>query len=416
MSKKDDLMIRDIFYEIYMLYTEMAPFLFIGLFFAGVLYLFVKKDFIAKHIGKNNLISVIKASLLGVPMPLCSCGVIPTALHLHKQKASRSAVISFLISTPQTGIDSIFATYGLMGPLFAVFRPIVALITGIFGGIASNIFLKEDYRVKEVATCNDCDITQNKKISVLLAFKYAFVDFLDDISLRLLLGIFIAGLISYFIPDNFFQDKISNTFVSMLVMILFGLPLYVCATGSIPIAVSLMIKGLSPGAAFVFLMVGPATNMATILIIGKSLGKKSVFIYLITIIVSALFFGTILNVIYQFYEINPVSDLGKMNMENSFYRILMILFSFFMIGSIFRKIKGKFKGVKMNENEKIFKVLGMTCHHCVKHVTDAILSVNGVKEANVALNSKTATIKGDYNDKEIIQAIENAGYKAFLTE
>ena len=409
-------MIKDIFYEIYTLYTEMAPFLFIGLFFAGVLYLFVKKDFIAKHIGKNDLISVIKASLLGVPMPLCSCGVIPTALHLYKQKASRSAVISFLISTPQTGIDSIFATYGLMGPLFAVFRPIVALITGIFGGIASNIFLKKDYRVKEVATCNDCDITQNKKISVLSAFKYAFVDFLDDISLRLLLGIFIAGLISYFIPDNFFQDKISNTFVSMFVMILFGLPLYVCATGSIPIAVSLMIKGLSPGAAFVFLMVGPATNMATILIIGKSLGKKSVFIYLITIIVSALFFGTILNVIYQFYEINPVSDLGKMNMENSFYRILMILFSFFMIGSVFRKIKGKFKGVKMNENEKIFKVLGMTCHHCVKHVTDAILSVNGVKEANVDLNSKTATIKGDYKDKEIIQAIENAGYKAFLTE
>ncbi len=293
--------------EIFSTYISIAPYLFLGLLFAGLLHVVFKKDFVAKHLGKNNLFSVIKAAILGVPLPLCSCGVIPTALFLRKKKASKGATLSFLISTPQTGIDSIIATYGMMGPIFAIFRPLAAFVTGIVGGIVTNFVEKKDepetLNIEEKFECDTCDVEEPHSHTVLervtSGLNYAFVEFLDDITIQLIVGIIIAGFISFLIPDNFFADFGGGGFGGMLLMIAVGIPLYVCATASIPIAVSLILKGISPGAAFVFLVVGPATNAATITLISRALGKKLIAIYLTVISVFAILGGLLLNYIFD---------------------------------------------------------------------------------------------------------------------
>ncbi len=403
-------MLKTIFAEVVKIYVEMTPFLFIGLTFAGLLHFFLNEQTISKHIGKNNFFSVLKASLFGIPLPLCSCGVIPTALFLHKQKASKSATLSFLISTPQTGIDSVFATYGLLGPIFAVFRPFAALITGIFGGIISNFV-----DTKSISNESICQLdAKKKKRSIIKSLRYAYFDFLDDIVLKLIVGMFIAGLISYFVPDNFFQRNINNEFLSMLFMILIGLPMYVCATGSIPIAASLIAKGISPGAAFVFLMVGPATNITTIVVIAKSLGKKITAIYLSVIVIFSLLFGFILNLIYRHLQINPLLQLEKMPMNNKLYLIFTAIFSILVLYSIYRKIKLRFftkESKIMQKSGKTFKVGGMSCNHCVKTVSNAIQSVKGVISVKVILDRKIAIVEGNFDSLSIINAIENAGYK-----
>ncbi|MCP4050960.1 MAG: SO_0444 family Cu/Zn efflux transporter, partial [bacterium] len=303
-----------------------------------------------------NFLSVIKASVLGVPIPLCSCGVIPTALSLRKNKASKGAVISFLISTPQTGVDSILATYGMMGPVFAVFRPIVSFVMGVAGGVAINIFCKEDSHIKEnkhqeeyCYQCKNEQLTTDSKPSLLKKLKeavnYAYFEFLDDISVNLITGIIIAGIISFFIPEDFFAEYINNEFLSMLLMIVAGIPLYICATSSIPVAVALMIKGISPGAAFVFLAVGPATNAAAITVIIKEMGKKVLIIYLTVIVICSLFAGYILNIILD--DANVSSFLSSDHIHHGNGGILIqsitLLFIVFLALSIKRVVVSKIK-------------------------------------------------------------------------
>jgi len=421
-------MIVDLLNDIWQTYLKIAPYLFIGLTVAGLLHIFFKKDFIIKHLGKNNLLSVVKASVLGVPLPLCSCGVIPTAMHLRKQKASKGATLSFLISTPQTGIDSIIATYGMMGPIFAIFRPLAAFIMGIFGGIITNSLTKnekENQRENSPAfECDTCENTEPHTHSIMeklnYGMKYAFIEFLDDISLQLVFGIILAGIISFIIPENFFAKYGGEGFMGMLIMIAFGIPLYVCATASIPIAVSLIMKGISPGAAFVFLVVGPATNAATIALIGNAMGKKIVIIYLSVISIFAILGGYALNLIFDLFGNEKSYSFLHHHQENSLIlNILLILFSIILLMSLYRKISTKIKygfhrteeNVGASENIKIFKIEAMTCNHCVKHVTDAIKNVSGVEGVIVSLNDKKAEISGDFNSEDIQRAVKEAGYK-----
>jgi uncharacterized protein len=414
--------------EIWLTYISIAPYLFIGLIFAGLLHVVFKKDFVAKHLGKNNLLSTIKAAVLGVPLPLCSCGVIPTAMFLRKKKASKGAVLSFLISTPQTGVDSIIATYGMMGPIFAIFRPLAAFVTGIIGGIAANLLDREKEAEKisteaEKFECDTCELEEPHdhtiKERLFSGIKYAFVDFLDDITFQLIIGIIIAGLISYIIPDNFFQKFGGDGIGGMLIMIAVGIPLYVCATASIPIAVSLILKGISPGAAFVFLVVGPATNAATITLISKMLGKKLITVYLSVISVFAILGGFLLNYLIGLETIIEIFGEPKLMMMDHekdvsvISMILILLFSVLLISSIYRKMRNKYKKPTLGGEVSVntFLIDGMTCNHCAASVKNTVSEIEGVTDVKINLEQKNAVIDGEYNKEEVKAAIEKAGYK-----
>lgn len=322
--------------EIIHLLNEMSPYLLLGFFIAGIMHAFIPGRLYSKYLSKNSIRSVINAALLGIPLPLCSCGVIPTAMSLRKEGASKGAVVSFLIATPQTGVDSIVATYSLMGLPFAIIRPIVALFTALFGGQLVNQVVKcdnegsangeydsaedhccchheepkhdeehccchhEEPKHEEEHCCchheeshccchNESDKEKKgffQKMGV--ALRYAFVDMIDDIGKWLVIGIVIAAIITVAVPDDWFAIFKDNTWLSIILVLAISIPMYVCATGSIPIAVALMLKGLTPGAGLVLLMAGPAANMASILIIRHRLGWKTLAAYLISIIGGAV--------------------------------------------------------------------------------------------------------------------------------
>ena len=319
--------------EVLHLFLDMAPYLVLGMFMAGLLHITINQKFIAGHIGPYTLWSVIKSSLFGVPLPLCSCGVVPTAVYLKDSGASRPAVISFLISTPQTGVDSIIAAYGLLGPAMAIMRPIAALFTGVLGGAASLLIQKKDdnFNAESVSedtsevdehecgcsseSCSSNEPTAEVEVDTSLKgklkdkisslFSYGFIEFTDDIAIPFLVGLLIAGVLSFSIPDDFFAGTMAGSgIVGMLIMIAVGIPFYICSTSSIPIAVALILKGVSPGVAFVFLMAGPATNAATLGILKKQFGPLTTMIYLGSITVGAIIFGYIIDILTDIAGIN----------------------------------------------------------------------------------------------------------------
>ncbi|MFC1570265.1 SO_0444 family Cu/Zn efflux transporter [Candidatus Omnitrophota bacterium] len=304
--------ITGILTQTYFLLNKMAPYLIFGFLFAGVLHIFVKTATISRHLGGNNFVSVIKAALFGIPLPLCSCSVIPAAMSLKKEGASKGAVLSFLISTPTTGVDSIFATYSLLGGLFTAYRILASFITGTVAGVAANLLLKDgEVEKKTEEECKLCKTDGAHEHSapqkIKGVFTYAFGDLLEDTGVAILAGILIGGAIIYFIPEGFIETYLGAGFKSMLVMLIVGIPMYVCATASIPIAAALMIRGMDPGAAFVFLVAGPATNVITMSVIAKNIGYKALGIYLGSIILCSIGMGVALNKIYYYFYEGKVS-------------------------------------------------------------------------------------------------------------
>ncbi|MCQ2375328.1 MAG: SO_0444 family Cu/Zn efflux transporter [Salinivirgaceae bacterium] len=283
--------------EILEIVNEMSPYLLLGFLLAGLMHAFIPGNLYSKYLSGNSLSSVIYAALFGIPLPLCSCGVIPTAMSLRKEGASKGSAVSFLIATPQTGVDSIIATYSLMGLPFAIIRPFAALITAVFGGQMVNVAnrnRKDDGDLNvEVGGCG-CGKTKPANGfagRMKEALSYAFVEMMEDIGKWLVVGLIVAGLITVLVPDSFFEVFKDNTFLSMLLVLCIAIPMYICATGSIPIAVALMLKGLTPGAALVLLMAGPACNVASILVINKILGRRTLITYLASIISGSILFG-----------------------------------------------------------------------------------------------------------------------------
>ncbi len=354
------------------LYVDMSFYIVIGLLFTGALHVFVKKDAVLKHVGKDTAASVVKASVVGVPLPLCSCGVVPTALYLGKNGASKGAVVSFLTSTPQTGVDSIIATYGLMGPLFAIYRAIAAFVSGIIGGIATNIFcsnVKSNYDHKEdscgcsseaetsdccaateVNSCSSNDTScgcsgepQPARLSFFAKikglFSYAFGDFLDDITVNFIIGLLIAALISTVVPQSWLAS-FSNPLLAMPLMLLIGIPMYICSTASIPIALSLIIKGISPGAAFVFLFAGPITNIASLAILAKTLGKKVLAVYITSACACAIAFGLILDFIINITGYKGIEKIIEESHEHEmplYMFIVAIIFGLLLIKGLLKR-------------------------------------------------------------------------------
>lgn len=274
--------------------NEMSPFLLLGFLIAGILHAFIPNGWYARYLAGRGFRPVLNAAIFGVPLPLCSCGVIPTAMSLRKEGASRGAVTSFLIATPQTGVDSILATSSLMGLPFAIVRPIAALATALLGGAMVNRFDPEDAQGHEAHDDESSNVSEQQLSfgqRCKEAIEFGFIEMMEDIGKWLIVGLLIAGLITALVPDEWFAVFKDNTALSMLLVLCISIPMYVCATGSIPIAVALMLKGLTPGSALVLLMAGPAVNAASILVFRKALGQRSLVLYLASITIGALLFG-----------------------------------------------------------------------------------------------------------------------------
>lgn len=313
-------LIIEFFTALYNLSNAMAFYILFGLAFAGILHELVPDSLVTKHLGNESIRSVIKATIFGIPLPVCSCGVIPIATSIKKSGASKGATLSFLISTPITGVDSILATYGMFGWIFTIYRVLTSIAIAMLAGILTNFLDKKEIQEipKEHSSCcsnSSCSSEpKHKNFSLFSAIKYAYVTIFEDISKALFLGLLLGALITIAIPQNLSNFLIEYSWASYLIAITIAVPMYVCATASLPIAAALMLSGVSAGAAFVFLSAGPATNTVTIGVVKKMLGSISLYIYLATIISGSILFGLGLDFIF---DINSIDVKSLINIEEN---------------------------------------------------------------------------------------------------
>ena len=334
--------------ETWSVMQEASVFLLFGFLLGGVLAVVVPQRLIVRLLGRGRITSVLWAAAIGVPLPLCSCGVLPAALRLTKQGATKGATVSFLISTPETDIDAIALTYGLMGPRFAIFRALAGVITAIAGGIATNLFGERRRPASEPpsaaapmtsslasmpvmsAPASTCRTSASSQTSApdepardesrhagdiaaraRRVFRYAYGELLDEIAHWLVVGIVVAALITVLVPPSLIERYLGGGLVTMLLMLVIAIPIYTCASASTPIAAALILKGLDPGAALVFLLAGPATNIGAVIVLLKFLGARVVTIYLASIAVVSMLAGYVLNWLFARWQFSPVADIGS---------------------------------------------------------------------------------------------------------
>ena len=407
-------MIKEYLMPLIELLNEMSPYLLLGLLIAGILHEFVPQRIYREQLSGNNFRSVLLATLLGIPLPLCSCGVIPTAMSLRHSNASKGATTAFLISTPQTGVDSIMATASLMGIPFAIIRPLVALITALIGGTIVNIFNKEDEGNKESNTLSQEDRHKSLGKKIIGALNYGFIEMLQDIGKWIVIGLVVAAIITVLLPEDFFIQYSSNPILNMLLILLLSIPMYLCATGSIPIAAALMLKGLSPGAALVLLMAGPVTNMASILVINKVLGRKTLLIYLITIIIGAFTFGLIIDYILPsewFTATISTHSAACCSIGTAWWKIASTIIFTILLTIAFTRVKHNHNKEENRSMREKFRIKGMMCNHCKANVEKSIATIEGVTNVTVDLSEGTAYVEGNFDPAKIIATIEEAGYE-----
>ncbi len=293
--------------ETWHIFTDAAPYVIFGFLAAGLIKALIPEDAVAKHLGGRSTAAVVKASLLGIPLPLCSCGVIPAAISLRKQGAGRGASAAFLVSTPESGVDSIAITWALLDPVMTIVRPIAAFITGTLTGILINLLPEEKTELDaETQDCGCADASCGAEVAttapllerMAAGVRYAFGELLKDIGGWLLLGVLVAGMVATLIPDGFFEMLFEYQAASLVVMLLVSIPLYMCASASTPVAAALVLKGLSPGAALVFLLAGPATNAATLTVVARFWGRRATVVYLAVISSCSLVLGWLVNEFY----------------------------------------------------------------------------------------------------------------------
>ncbi len=498
--------------EFVTLFAEMAPFLLLGFLLAGVIHVWIPNHLYIPKISKPTFMSVLWAALFGVPLPICSCGVIPTSIAIRREGASKGASVSFLISTPATGVDSILATYSLLGLPFAILRPIAAFATALFGGVLTNAVTRGEctekgktvdakvansLKVADGGCCGDvsseclggaegksCEnaeenrrgIEEEKcgcgeaaanaaekcgcaehalaaKLSVSHRVKetlrYGFVDMVSNVSKWLCIGLVLGALIAAFVPNDFFLALREYPLLCMLAVLVLAMPMYTCATGSIPLALALVAKGITPGAALVLLMAGPATSIASMLVVGKAFGKRTLAAYLISIAGGALFFGFIVDTFFMDTFLAAMLSGGSSGAESHGHAALGIfdyasaaLLALLMIYS-----RLPFDAQKSHHCEcgcehgecgeehcgcsehdhagacdanlktgevaltHTYRVLGMNCSHCKMCVEKAAMKLDGVTFATADIAKKQLEIEGSVEEAELKAAIEAAGFE-----
>ncbi len=316
----------NVFGQALSLLLESSVYILFGLLISGLLHMFLSPSSVARHFSKGRFRSVFKASLLGIPIPLCSCGVLPAAVTLRKQGANRGATTAFLISTPESGIDSIAITYALLDPVMTVARPVAAFVTAAAAGITENLIsyndggnpVDPDLSCPVDACCDgqDCSPEEHQHHhafaqKIMAGFRFAFTEVWADMAGWFLIGLVLAGLITAAIPEDLITRYLGGGLPAMLLMLTVGIPLYICATASTPIAAALILKGISPGAALVFLMAGPATNITSLTVLLGTLGKRATAIYLATIALSSVLFGLAVDQIYGYLGFSAQAVVGR---------------------------------------------------------------------------------------------------------
>lgn len=432
----------------------MSPYLLLGFGIAGLMHTFVPNRLYSRYLSGHNFRSVFYAAALGVPLPLCSCGVLPTAMSLRREGASKGATTSFLIATPQTGVDSIMATYSLMGLPFAIIRPLAALVTALLGGTLVNAFDrngKEELHTS--AHVSETPMTLKEKI--IGALRYGYVDMMQDIGKWLVIGLIVAGLITVAVPDGFFATFAHRPLLGMLLVLACAVPMYLCATGSIPIAVALMLKDMTPGAALVLLMAGPAVNVASILVIRKVLGKRTLWLYLAAIVGGALAFALGIDYLLprEWFTESLATITAACHTHTPWFNILCtIVLLALLVNALVRRFVRKpaseacscggachgnedachedackeegccEKGTDATEEvlplheekpaEQVFIVTGMHCNHCRNSVLRIVGNLPGVDSVEVDLPSGRMSISGTADKESIIQAVDALGFVA----
>ncbi len=427
----------DIGREIWATLGQMAPYLLFGFLAAGVLSVCCSPEFVERHLGGRGFAPVAKATVFGIPLPLCSCGVIPVAASFRRHGASRAAITSFLLSTPQTGVDSIMVTYALLGGAMAVYRPLAALATGLLGGLLVMLMLQRNADAGgsdkdapgEPCTESCCAITASEG-AARRAMRYAFLTLPRDIGVPLLAGMAVAGGIAAVAPPGAWKPVLGGGFVSMVLMMALGIPMYVCASASVPLAAAWIHLGASPGAALAFLIAGPASNAATIATAWKMLGPGSVAIYLFTIAVSAVGGGMAFD---WLMDLSPAMTAtltaacehghgaAAAGWAPSLWAILLLAVLVFSVAAKYvpgkwfpaRKLKKAVmaEGSSNASEHVILSVGGMTCQHCASTVARALQRCSGVVSAQIDWTSGRADVEGEkLSLDELATAVHNAGY------
>ncbi|MCK4527740.1 permease [candidate division WOR-3 bacterium] len=390
----------EIIAEIWNLLLIVSPWLLVGLLIAGLIHSFIGEDFIRHHLGGSGFLPVLKSTLFGIPLPVCSCGVIPIAAGLRKDGASKASTMAFLVSTPTTGIDSIFVTYAFLGGIFTIARPLAALFAGLVIGVL--VYIAEKEKMQELSEHGPhSQITPFDRIKQ--TFIYGFRILPQDLGRTLLFGIILGGMLSALIPQDIANVYLSNPFIAYPMMLFISVPLYVCAIGAVPIAAVLLLKGLVPGAALAFLIAGPATNTITLAFVGKKMGGRVLFLYLTTIIIIAIVFGVFLDLIIGRVGIKEMISSGS----RLPYLLQLISSILILVIILLNTIKGRREDVKMDHS---FYVPDMACKHCQMTIEQALKEVPGVKKIAILLDKKLVKIDGEINEEKVVKQIEDAGY------
>ncbi len=401
--------------------AQMAPYLLLGFLVAGLLSVFVSARWLERHLGGRGMGPVWKASLLGVPLPLCSCGVIPVAASLRRHGASRAATSAFLLSTPQTGVDSIAVTGAMLGPYFAVFRPLIALVTGVVGGGAVQVFTAREPSTPPAAAAATPASAAGR---VGAALRYGFETLPRDIGRALSLGILLAALITVLIPAGSLAHVLGGGVWPVLVMMVVGVPLYVCATGSVPLAAGFIHAGVSPGAALAFLVAGPATNAATLTTLMRVLGRRTTAIYLATVAVSAFGGGLLLNAWM------PASRLHLAGFALAHdHAAGVTVFSQVCAGVLLAVLAWAYRprrahtcacegpegATAMSPSHETVEltIKGMNCTHCSSSVERALSEQAGVTSVAVDLAGGHASVRGEkLAVDQLVAAVNALGFEA----
>ncbi len=329
-----------------LLFTESAPYLLIGLLLAGIIHMLIPDRWITKFLGEKS--SVVTAAIIGTPLPLCSCSVIPTAIGIRRAGASKASTASFMVATPETGVDSIGVTYALMGPIMAIVRPIAAIVSAITAGTLVRLWDREDVNPPTQTITKSCcskpqksESTTQSELSLgqklMAAMTYGYGKLLADFMGWLLIGIGFAALIQTFVPPSLMSEY-GNGIFAMLLTVIISIPMYICATASTPVAAGLMLSGVSPGAALVFMLTGPATNIATLMVVKNELGIKSLLGYLTGVISTAILSGLALDWILETFKISiQVSHGQHDDMTSLFYSLSAIILAGLIITQYFKK-------------------------------------------------------------------------------
>ena len=397
--------------------NEMSPYILLGFLIAGLLHVFVRPSTMARHLSGNGWKPVLKAAALGVPLPLCSCGVLPTAVSLRRQGASKAASTSFLIATPQTGVASVAAAYSLLGLPFAVIRPVAALVGAFAGGMAVGRFApdSEAHSGGSAPVMADDERPDGFFARLTEAVRYGLVDMVASVGKWLVIGLVVAALITVLVPDSLFTGLSRHPLLAMLAVVAVAIPMYICATGSIPIALSLMMKGLSPGIAFVMLMAGPAANFASVMILRRTQGTRATAIYVGSVVATAIAFGLVIDMLLPAsWFVPPVASaagIATCHLELSWFDTSCSVLLAALL--VYTAVKGHRHSHKHNIDTAMtqtFKIEGMACAHCKATVEKAVAAVDGVTSVTVSLQDGTAVTEGSAEREAVTKAIELAGF------